>query len=97
MDVAAAVGEFDSIFAATEIHVLMLQKWKHPVLLCPVINSKPKGKGTVPVLRRTAGPKIQSPQFVNWPTSTQASHTPYPCLSSILFVWRVKLMSTTMC
>lgn len=57
MDVAAVVGEVDSIFATTEMHVLMLQKWKHPVLLCPVINSRPKGKGTVLVLRCTAGQK----------------------------------------
>lgn len=54
---SSGCNEVDSIFAATEMHVLMLQKWKHPVLPCPVINSKPKGKGTVLVLCRTAGQK----------------------------------------
>lgn len=57
MDVAIAVSEVDSISAATEMHVLMLQKWKHPVLLCPVISSKPKRKGTVPVLYLAADQK----------------------------------------
>lgn len=57
MDVAIVVSEVDSISATTEMHVLMLQKWKHPVLLCPVISCKPKRKGTVPVLYFTADQK----------------------------------------
>lgn len=63
MDVAAVVSEVDSISTATEMHVLMLQKWKHPVLLRPVINSEARRK------RNSDGPlsyrrsKIESPQF----------------------------------
>lgn len=67
MDVAAVA------VATTEMHVLMLQKWKHPVLLRPVINSRPKGKGPALVFCRTAGSKIESPHFANWATS--ALHT----------------------